>query len=204
MSSFFDPLCNNNLDTMVTTSDGVTYAFLGGKYWKLTANSVEPGYPRLTSQGWPGLPWNLDAAFTWTTGKTYFFKGSKYWRFNVVGQMDEGYPKKISEGFDGIPDDIDAAFVWTVNNMIYFFKGSEYWKFDPDISPPVISFYPRPVSTWSGVPGHLDSAIQYSNNKTFFFKSGKYYRFDNTALAVDTSADPPYPRDSGVWWFGCQ
>jgi matrix metalloproteinase-14 (membrane-inserted) len=56
-------ICKSNLDTKVTTNNGVTYAFLGSKYWKLYDTSVEPGYPRLISQGWTGLLWNLDAAF---------------------------------------------------------------------------------------------------------------------------------------------
>jgi matrix metalloproteinase-14 (membrane-inserted) len=130
-------ICQGNIDTVVTTSKGVTYAFLGGEYWKLSDTSVEAGYPRLISHGWPGLPGNLDAAFTWTNGKTYFFKGSKYWRFTDAGQMDDGYPKKVSKVFEGIPDSVDAAFVWPVNNKIYFFKESQYWKFDPHKSPPV-------------------------------------------------------------------
>ena len=196
--------CKGYLDTMVTTSKGVTYSFLGGKYSKLSDTSIEPGYPRLISQGWAGLPWNLDAAFTWTNGKTYFFKGAMYWRFTAIGQMDEEYPKLIREGFADIPDNVDAAFVWPVNNKIYFFKGSQYWKFDPDQSPPMDSSYPKPISNWDGVPNNIDSAMQYSNGKTYFFKGGKYYRFDDNLLAVDTGADPPYPRDTGYWWFGCK
>ena len=42
---------------------------------------MAPGYPRLISADFSGLPNNLNAAFTWTNGRTYFFKGSKYWRF---------------------------------------------------------------------------------------------------------------------------
>eukprot|EP00092_Neocalanus_flemingeri_P005687 GFUD01006126.1.p1 GENE.GFUD01006126.1~~GFUD01006126.1.p1 ORF type:complete len:529 (+),score=114.73 GFUD01006126.1:188-1774(+) len=197
-------LCKGNLDTMVTTFAGVTFAFLGSQYWKLTDTAVEPGYPRLISQGWTGLPWSVDASFTWTNGKTYFFKGSQYWRFADVGQMDEGYPKEISEGFDGIPNNVDAAMVWALNSKIYFFKGSQYWKFDPEKSPPVSNSYPRPISNWDGIPDNLDSAMQYSNGKTYFFKSGQYYRLDDDTFTVDTSADQPYPRDTSFWWFGCK
>jgi matrix metalloproteinase-14 (membrane-inserted) len=118
--------------------------------------------------------------------------------------MDEGYPKKVSKVFEGIPDNLDAAFVWPVNNKIYFFKESQYWKFDPHKSPPVSNSYPQPISNWYGIPNNLDSIMQYSNGKTYFFKSGKYYRYDDNALAVDKSADPPYPRDTKHWWFGCK
>merc|ERR1711963_821430 len=197
-------LCTSGkLDTMVTMKDSVTYAFLGDQYWKLTETSVEPGYPRSTSADWGGLPGNLDASFTWTNGKTYFFKGSKYWRFSDVGKMDAGYPKQLDKGFSGIPNNVDAAFVWPVNDKIYFFKGSIYWKFDPDKSPPVDSSYPRPISNWDGIPAKLDSALQYSNGKSYFFKNGRYYRFDDKNFVLDTSANPPFPRETGFWWFGC-
>ena len=197
-------ICKGYIDTIVTTSMGITYAFLGGKYWKLSDTAIEPGYPRLISDGWKGLPWNIDAAFTWTNGKTYFFKGAKYWRFKANGDMDTGYPKQMSEGFAGIPSNVDAAFVWPVNNKIYFFKNSLYWKFDPDSSPSVDSSYPRPISNWDGIPSKVESVMQYSNGKTYFFKTGQYYRFDDIALTVDEDADPPYPRDTGYWWFGCK
>jgi len=197
-------LCRGNLDTMVTMKNKVTYAFNGNKYWKLTETSVEPGYPRPISEGWKGLPGNLDAAFTWTNGKTYFFKGSQYWRFSEVGRMDRGYPKDFSKGFSGVPENVDGAMVWPVNKKIYFFKGSQYWKFDPDKSPPVDVSYPRPISNWDGIPNNIDSAMQYSNGKTYFFKNGKYYRFDDEKFSLDEDANPPFPRETGFWWFGCQ
>merc|ERR1719348_478109 len=197
-------LCRSNqVDTMVTLRDGVTYAFKGEKYWKLTETSVEPGYPRSISEDWTGMPGNLDASFTWKNGKTYFFKGSKYWRFSDIGNMDFGYPKEFSKGFSGIPENVDAAFLWPVNNKIYFFKGSQYWKFDPEKNPPVSDTYPRPISNWQGVPNNLDAALQYSNGKTYFFKDGKYFRFDDRKFEVDTTANPPFPRETGYWWFGC-
>jgi len=197
-------LCRGNLDTMVTLKNDITYAFSGNRYWKLTETSVAPGYPRDISSAWDGLPGNLDAAFTWTNGKTYFFKGSQYWRFSEVGRMDRGYPKDFSKGFSGVPEGVDAAMVWAVNKKIYFFKGNQYWKFDPEKSPPVDISYPRPISNWDGIPNNLDAAMQYSNEKTYFFKDGKYYRFDDDRFSLDEDANPPFPRETGFWWFGCQ
>ena len=76
-------LCSSNrVDAMVNVKNGDTYAFLSRNYWKLSQNTVEPGYPRLISEGWKGLPPDLDAAFTWTNGSTYFFKGAQYWGFS--------------------------------------------------------------------------------------------------------------------------
>ncbi len=92
-----EELCNDaSVDAMVTVADGTTYAFKGGQYWRLTDESIAPGYPRSISRNWDGLPPNLDAAFTWTNGKTYFFRGNRYWRFNNT-RMDKGYPKSVSD-----------------------------------------------------------------------------------------------------------
>ncbi|KAL1450024.1 hypothetical protein WDU94_002486 [Cyamophila willieti] len=174
----------------------------GLHYWKLTEESIAEGYPKLISKSWIGLPGHIDAAFSYKNGKTYFFKGSKYWRYTGK-TMDEGYPKDISEGFTGIPDNIDAALVWSGNGKIYFFKGSKFWKFDPSQKPPVKSTYPKPLSNWEGVPDNIDAALHYTNGYTYFFKGSQYWRFNDKTFSVD-SADPPFPRNSGYWWFGCR
>lgn len=54
-----DSLCKDTkIDTIFSTADEQTYVFKGNKYYKLTANAVAEGYPKLISQGWPGLPSN--------------------------------------------------------------------------------------------------------------------------------------------------
>lgn len=74
-------LCSDSkFDTIFNSAEGYTYVFKGDKYWRLTEDSVAPGYPKKISDNWPGLPGNIDAAFTYKNGKTYFFKGSQYWR----------------------------------------------------------------------------------------------------------------------------
>ncbi|KAJ8978894.1 hypothetical protein NQ317_008873, partial [Molorchus minor] len=192
-------LCQDaKFDTIFNSPEGHTYVFKGQKYWRLTEESVAAGYPKLISEGWPGLPGNLDAAFTYKNGKTYFFKGSKYWR-----KMDGVYPKEISEGFTGIPDDLDAALVWSGNGKIYFYKGSKFWRFDPSQRPPVKSTYPKPISNWEGVPDNLGAAFQWTNGYTYFYKDNAYYRFNDRAFAVDVT-NPPFPRSTAYWWFGCK
>ena len=65
--------------------------------------------------------------------------------------------------------------------------------------------YPRSISAdWDGLPSSLDAAFTWTNGKTYFFKGDKYYKFDDDKLEVAESAEYPYPRDSGKWWFGCQ
>ncbi|KAJ8942861.1 hypothetical protein NQ314_009924 [Rhamnusium bicolor] len=189
-------------DTIFNSAEGYTYVFKGDKYWRLTEESVAPGYPKLISENWPGLPGNIDAAFTYKNGKTYFFKGSKYWRYKNR-KMDGSYPKDISEGFTGIPDDLDAALVWSGNGKIYFYKGSKFWRFDPSQRPPVKGTYPKPISNWDGVPDNLNAAFQWTNGYTYFYKDNAYYRFNDRAFAVDVT-NPPFPRSTAYWWFGCK
>lgn len=198
-----EDLCTDSrFDTLFGTQDGSYYVFKGSNYWKLTEDSVEPGYPRKISQDWPGLPNNIDAAVTWTdNGKTYFFKGDSYWKFDNKDAI-EGYPRKISEGFEGIPNDVDTAFVWGGNGKIYFFKGDNYWKFDPSRKPAVKNSYPKSISNW-GLPANVGAAVQWSNKRTYFFKDGVYYRFNDRRFALD-SGDPEFPRPTGPWWFGCE
>ncbi|XP_055920666.1 matrix metalloproteinase-14 isoform X4 [Eupeodes corollae] len=196
-------LCKDpKIDALFNSHDGLTYALKGQMYYKLTENSVADGYPKYISEGWPGLPGDIDAAFTYKNGKTYFFKGTKYWRYSGR-QVDGEYPKEISEGFTGVPDHLDAAMVWGGNGKIYFYKGSKFWRFDPLKRPPVKSTYPKPISNWEGLPNNIDAALQYTNGYTYFFKGDKYYRFNDRTFAVD-SADPPFPRPSAHWWFGCK
>uniref|UniRef100_A0A2P2I1R8 Matrix metalloproteinase-14-like n=1 Tax=Hirondellea gigas TaxID=1518452 RepID=A0A2P2I1R8_9CRUS len=196
-------LCrDSSIDAMVTMADKYTYVFKGSRYWRLTDEATAPGYPKQIALYWDGLPSNLDAAFTWVNGKTYFFKGSNYWRFSNMS-LDSDYPKHISKGFAGIPNSVDAAFVWSGNGKIYFFKDDKYYRFDPTKRPPVKENYPKEVSNWEGIPNNIDDALQYSNGFTYFFKNGRYWRFNDRAFRVD-SADPPFPRPVGYWWFGCQ
>lgn len=77
-----DPsLCaDSKFDAIFNSAEGYTYVFKGDKYWRLTEESVAPGYPKKIGDNWLGLPGSIDAAFTYKNGKTYFFKGSKYWR----------------------------------------------------------------------------------------------------------------------------
>merc|ERR1711974_524336 len=118
-----EDLCqDSSVDSMLTTLEGDSYAFKGGIYWKLTEDSIAPGYPRSIYEDWDGLPAGIQASFSWVNGKTYFFKGSQYWRFDP-GQnppVKSSYPKPISN-WDGIPDHIDDVIRYS-NGFSYFFK----------------------------------------------------------------------------------
>lgn len=204
-----DPNFNNDnicarpkVDAIFLTADRSTYVFQGDNYWKLTKDSVAPGYPRKIYQDWRGVPSNIDAAFTWeSTRATYFIKGSKYWKFENM-KAYPGYPKDVNDGFPGIPSRVDAAFVWGGNGKIYFFKDSKYWKFDPESQPHVrTDQYPKDISLW-GLPNNIDGALQWDNRRTYFFKSGDYWRYNDRNFSVD-KGDPAFPRATAQWWFGC-
>jgi len=196
-------ICSNpNINAIVKTGNGNSYIFRGDSYWKLTADSVAPGYPRKIAQDWPGLPNDLDAAFTWSkTGASYFFKGGQYWKFTNMA-ASRGYPKPISKGFPGIPVSVDTAFVWGGNGKVYFFKGGDYWKFDPERKPHVREdSYPKKISSWD-LPSGIDAALQWNNGRTYFFKKGQYWRFNDREFTIDR-ANPAFPRAASQWWFGC-
>ena len=42
------------MDTVFSTGDGSYYVFKGADYWRLTDDSVAPGYPRKIAEDWPG------------------------------------------------------------------------------------------------------------------------------------------------------
>ncbi|KFM80049.1 Matrix metalloproteinase-16, partial [Stegodyphus mimosarum] len=116
--------------------------------------------------------------------------------------MHSGYPKQLRNDFIGIPDTLDAAVTWSGNGKPYFFKGDQYWRYDSNDDPPVSDTFPQPISNWGGLPNNLDAALLWENNVTYFFKEDKYYRFNDITSEVD-NLDPPYPRPTSVWWFGC-
>lgn len=88
----------------------------------VTDDKLEPGYPKLAKETWPGLPSKIDTAFSFKNDEVIFFSGSVYWKYSN-NNLEPGYPRLISDGFPGIPDNIDAASVWGKNGLIYFFKG---------------------------------------------------------------------------------
>ena len=92
-----DPNFNNDnicaspkVDAIFMTADRSTYVFQGDNYWKLTKDSVAPGYPRKIYQDWRGVPSNIDAAFTWESTRYTFFMHIVYvdhhFRLLISGQ----------------------------------------------------------------------------------------------------------------------
>lgn len=100
--------------------------------WDVDANSIDPGYPRLISDGWPGVSFDrVDATINVDPESVYFFCGDKYVRFNTLrNRVDDGYPALTSRRWSGVTfDRIDAATYWG-NAKVYFFCGDQYIRYD--------------------------------------------------------------------------
>ncbi|XP_077995389.1 matrix metalloproteinase-14-like [Glandiceps talaboti] len=94
-----------NIDAaLVWGNNGKTFFFKGKKYWRYDEvnHKVDPGYPKLISEHWTGIPNNLNAAFEWKDGYTYFFKGDDYWQFNSnTMKVEPGYPRNAARDWLG-------------------------------------------------------------------------------------------------------
>lgn len=119
-------LCKDpKIDVIFKSAKGEVYVFKKENYWLLTERGLAPGYPKLISGHWKGLPADVDAAFTYRDGRTYFLKGSFAWAFEET-KLVSGYPRRIHHAFQGIPDGVDAAVTWMGSPEVYFYKGLSF------------------------------------------------------------------------------
>lgn len=132
------------------------FMFNRDKYvrWDVDKLAIDPGFPRLIAEGWPGITFErIDAAINVTPDSVYFIKGNQYIRFNALKhRADEGYPDLLSRRWTGVTfDRIDAATYWG-NGKVYFFSGSQYirydtvmWRADPGFPKSILGHY---VEDW--------------------------------------------------------
>uniref|UniRef100_H2ZEY6 Peptidase metallopeptidase domain-containing protein n=1 Tax=Ciona savignyi TaxID=51511 RepID=H2ZEY6_CIOSA len=178
-------------------SNGSTYAFLGELFWRLNDNGADKGFPASIYSAW-GIRGSVDAALTYK-GVTNLFQGHRVHSFRNGRKQNTAH---ISTLYGSVPSFIDAVFEWSGNGKIYFIKGDKYWRYNPNIKA-IDAGYPKPLTVWRGLPGHIDSALQW-NGKTYFFENGLYYRFDDNRIQVANSTKYPYPRRADEWWLGCK
>ena len=79
--------------------------------WDVTTGKMDPGYPFLTQDKWPGL-WitgqGFTAAFVWPKPidgklKAYFFQRGLYMRYDIAdNRVDPGYPQPIQGNWRGL------------------------------------------------------------------------------------------------------
>nr|XP_023415585.1 matrix metalloproteinase-21 [Loxodonta africana] len=120
------------------------YFFKGNQYWRYdsdkdqahTEDEQGDRYPKLISEGFPGIPSPLDTAFYDRRKRLiYFFKGSLVFAFDVNrNQVLNSYPKKIIDVFPATASqnhpfrNIDSAYYSYAHNSVFLFKGNVYWK----------------------------------------------------------------------------
>ena len=82
-----------------------------GYRFDIEADQVDVGFPKLISDGWPGLAASGQAfvgAFVWPhliegRQKAYFFHPTIYYRYDVLNDsVDPGYPKTIRGNWPGL------------------------------------------------------------------------------------------------------
>ncbi|XP_016065992.1 PREDICTED: matrix metalloproteinase-21 [Miniopterus natalensis] len=124
------------------------YFFKGNQYWRydsdrdqaLTEDEHGKGYPRLISEGFPGVPSPLDTAFYDRRKQLiYFFKGSLVFAFDVNrNQVLSSYPKRMTEVFPATEPgnhplrNLDSAYYSYAHKSVFLFKGSAYWRVASD------------------------------------------------------------------------
>uniref|UniRef100_A0A3P8VU02 Matrix metallopeptidase 21 n=1 Tax=Cynoglossus semilaevis TaxID=244447 RepID=A0A3P8VU02_CYNSE len=124
-------------------SDAV-YFFKGTQFWRYDTENdkvfaQDPGgrrYPRLISEGFPGLSGPIDTAFyDRRDSHIYFFKNRLVYAFNVAANsLARGFPKNIRDVFPPVvsgdhPDgNVDAAYFSYTHNALFLLKGQRFWQ----------------------------------------------------------------------------
>ncbi|XP_035259612.1 matrix metallopeptidase-21 [Anguilla anguilla] len=127
-----------------TWSTDAVYFFKGTQYWRYDSENdrvykEDPKghrYPRLISEGFPGVPGPIDTAFyNRRDNHIYFFKGPDVYSFDVSANAKaRGFPKRIDEIFPAaVPGDhpggyLDAAYFSYTHNAVFLLKGTRFWR----------------------------------------------------------------------------
>ena len=135
-------------DAAYTDQEGDTYFFKNQYVYKYDdrTNKIAPGFPKLISYVFPGIPPNINAVFIWAKdNNTYFFKGNLYYKFNTnEKKVERGFPKNTEERWIGMPKFINAIFSLPYfitrknkasapsgNNHTYIISGESIYYIDP-------------------------------------------------------------------------
>lgn len=135
-------------DAAFTDPDGITYFFKGQFVYKYDyrTNKISPGFPKLISTVFNGVPSNINAVFVWAKDNNiYFFKGNMYYKYNTRDKkVERGFPKNTGSRWQGMPDIINAIFSLPYfitrkgnaqappgNNHTYVISSDELFYIDP-------------------------------------------------------------------------
>ncbi|CAB1416672.1 unnamed protein product [Pleuronectes platessa] len=120
------------------------YFFKGTRFWRYDSENDKVfrqdleghRYPRLISEGFPGVSGPIDSAFyDRRDSHIYFFKNKLVYAFGVeANSLARGFPRNIREVFPAVvsgdhPDgNIDAAYFSYTHNAVFLLKGSQFWQ----------------------------------------------------------------------------
>uniref|UniRef100_A0A3B5LC03 Matrix metallopeptidase 21 n=1 Tax=Xiphophorus couchianus TaxID=32473 RepID=A0A3B5LC03_9TELE len=127
-----------------STKREAVYFFRGLQFWRydnendrvFRHDSEGRRYPRLISEGFPGIPSPIDSAFyDRRDSRIYFFRRTQVYAFSVeTNSLASGFPKHIRDVFPPVesgdhPDgSIDAAYFSYSHNALFLLKGTRFWR----------------------------------------------------------------------------
>ncbi|KAM9831192.1 matrix metallopeptidase-21 [Neosynchiropus ocellatus] len=120
------------------------YFFKGIRFWRYDNDRdqvfrQDPDghhYPRLISEGFPGISGPIDTAvYDRRDSHIYFFRNTLVYAFNVETQrVARGFPKHIRDVFPSVVSgdhpggNIDAAYFSYTHNAIFLLQGARFWQ----------------------------------------------------------------------------
>ncbi|KAM4013584.1 stromelysin-2-like [Anomaloglossus baeobatrachus] len=116
--------------------DGKIFFFKGDQYWKYDNDKIEPGYPKLIKEGFPGIPNSVDAAFTQPAivakgskvireERIFFIKGKKFFLYDPVAGNSSS-PQILQDDWIGVKLPITAAL--SLKNEMYLIGKKKFQK----------------------------------------------------------------------------
>ncbi|CAJ0937376.1 unnamed protein product [Ranitomeya imitator] len=116
--------------------DGKIFFFKGDRYWKYDNDKIEPGYPKLIKEGFPGIPNSVDAAFTQPAiiakgnkvireERIFFIKGKKFFLYDPVAGNSSS-PQMLQDDWFGVKLPITAAL--SLKNEMYLIGKKKFQK----------------------------------------------------------------------------
>ncbi|KAG8435488.1 hypothetical protein GDO86_013427 [Hymenochirus boettgeri] len=127
-----------------TWTKDASYFFKGSQYWRYdrendkayAEDSQGTQYPRLISEGFPGIPSPVNAAFfDRRLQYIYFFQNTQVFAFDINrNSVVPNFPRRIIDFFPPVAandhprGNIDAAYYSYTYNSLFLFKGRDFWK----------------------------------------------------------------------------
>ncbi|XP_040217372.1 matrix metalloproteinase-21 isoform X1 [Rana temporaria] len=147
VSTGWQGIPTQNIDAFVhvwTWTRDDCYFFKGTQYWRYdgendkayAADAQGRTYPRLISEGFPGIPSPINAAyFERRTQQILFFKDFQVYAFDINrNRIAPIFPKRIVDFFPAVVKNnhpmghLDAAYYSYTYNSLFLFKGKDFWK----------------------------------------------------------------------------